>query len=525
MARATQLVASFGLRYEYNTPPREGRKRIEGTFNSTDLAIVPGLRRFIDGRTRIYEPDRNNFAPRAGLAYSPALFGVNQATVIRVGYGLCYDQILGAVVSQSRNVFPTFLTVNFAGGGFGRDFDLLTIFNPYTYFQATPTDLAPGSLNRLNGRQSTRQLVDAINFFANRNAPNESALGATLPARQLPTPFAHHYSLSLEQQLSANLLLSVAYAGTTGRNLLRFTTPNLGPNEFALPLGIDASEFQPEIYGFALPPGTRLTANGFPGGRPVSGVGFVSIFETTATSRYDALQVQLRAQGHRWQYQLAYTFSKALDDVSDVFDLAGAAALPQHSCTPNEPNCTYDSERGLANFDARHRLAYGFTYALPSFRERSRAYRFWLGGYEVAGTGQFQTGQPFTINSSYDVNLDGNLTDRLNSTSSIVSTGERARPFRLNGDPAAALASPGNDGRVGRNTFRGGSYLLLNLALNKNFAITERQQVSLRAEAFNFLNRANFALPVRFLEAHGFGASAETVTPGRRIQFALKYSF
>jgi len=42
---------------------------------------------------------------------------------------------------------------------------------------------------------------------------------------------------------------------------------------------------------------------------------------------------------------------------------------------------------------------------------------------------------------------------------------------------------------------------------------------------FNFINRANFAIPVRFLEAPGFGRSVDTVTPGRRIQLALKYLF
>jgi hypothetical protein len=44
-------------------------------------------------------------------------------------------------------------------------------------------------------------------------------------------------------------------------------------------------------------------------------------------------------------------------------------------------------------------------------------------------------------------------------------------------------------------------------------------------DIFNFINRANFGVPVRFLEAHGFGQAFDTVTPARRIQFALKYSF
>ena len=220
----------------------------------------------------------------------------------------------------------------------------------------------------------------------------------------------------------------------------------------------------------------------------------------------------------RLQYQAQYTFSKAEDDVSDVFDLAGASSLPQNSLTRA-------GERADSNFDARHRFAYNLTYSFSTFSDRSRAAQFWLGGLELASTGQFQTGQPFTVNSIFDVNLDGNLTDRLNSTSGIVETGDRQRPLVLQANPASLLAAAGQDGSVPRNSFRTGNLLLLNLAVIKNFRFTETQALTFRTEIFNITDRANFGVPVRFLEAPGFGQATETVTPGRRIQFALKYSF
>jgi hypothetical protein len=222
------------------------------------------------------------------------------------------------------------------------------------------------------------------------------------------------------------------------------------------------------------------------------------------------------------QYQVAYTFSKATDDVSDVFDLAGASALPQDSLEEN-----FVSERGPANFDVRHRFSYNFNYVFPELRNRSRAVRFFLGELELASTGQFQTGQPFTVNSIFDVNFDGNLTDRLNTTEGIVVTGDNRQPLRLTVNPFlnTLLAPPGQNGSIGRNTFRAGNLLLVNLAIIKNFAITKRQMLNFRAEIFNLTNRANFGIPVRFLEAPGFGQATDTVTPGRRIQFALKYSF
>jgi hypothetical protein len=230
--------------------------------------------------------------------------------------------------------------------------------------------------------------------------------------------------------------------------------------------------------------------------------------------------VQLRGRFHRaLQYQIAYTFSKATDDVSDVFDLAGASALPQDSFS-------LAAERGPANFDARHRLAYYFSYTFSRFAERGRAARALLGGLQLAGTGQFQTGQPFTVNSIFDVNLDGNLTDRLDNTNGIVITGNAAQPLRLATDNTfSMLAAVGQDGRVGRNTFRAGKLLDLNLAVIKDFAFTTTKKMTVRMEIFNFINRANFGVPERFLEEPGFGRATNTVTPARRIQFALKYSF
>jgi hypothetical protein len=278
----------------------------------------------------------------------------------------------------------------------------------------------------------------------------------------------------------------------------------------------------PQFTGFALSPGTQLSPAGkLVGGRPDPTIGTVNLFETSANSSYNALQLQVRGRfARRLLYNAAYTLSKAIDDVSDVFDLAGAPALPQDS---------FDlaAERGLANFDARHRFAYDFIYDFPSFANRGSAMHFIFNGLQIASLGQFQTGQPFTVNSLYDVNLDGNLTDRLNSTNGLIVTGDRRQPLQLaSGVSTFSLLAPiGQDGQVGRNTFHTGSILELDLALIKNFLIAGEKKMTFRMEVFNFINRANFGVPVRYLEAPGFGQATDTVTPGRRIQFALKYSF
>ncbi|MGH9943747.1 MAG: hypothetical protein ACRD9R_15485, partial [Pyrinomonadaceae bacterium] len=550
------LTLSFGLRYEYNTPPREMNRQIEDTFDAPELQFVPGLRRFIGERERIFEPDRNNFAPRVSVAYSPDFFGRDRyATVLRAGYGLYYDQILGAVVSQSRNVYPSYLTVNFAGGlnnlrfvpgSSPRGDACVGFFNQCQFQIVNPSNrlpilgaplsnniriVQPGTLNTVNPSLSFAQLVSFVNSIVRGpdGAPNVSGFGVTIPEQNLKMPMAHHFSFTWDQQFGPTLALSVGYIGTRGRNLLRFNTPNLGPNAYVSPLTFsllnegNASNlaFTPSFFGLTLSPGAQLSADNtrIVGGRPVADAGTIYRFESSASSDYDALQVQLRTRLRRTlQMQASYTFSKADDDVSDVFDLAGASSLPQNSLD-------LSGERGPANFDARHRFAYNFIYSLPTFDGRSTFLRALFGDTQIAGIGQFQTGQPFTVNSIFDVNLDGNLTDRLDSADGLVRTGDRRQPLRLTADPTALLAPVGQDGSVGRNSYRAGNFLEVDLALIKNFRFGESQGVGLRVDVFNATNRANYGIPVRFLEAPGFGQAVNTVTPGRRVQVSLKYNF
>ena len=221
------LSFSYGLRYEYNTPAREVNGRVESSFANPALSLVPGLSTFIAGRTKTYESDKNNFAPRVGIAYSPELFA-GKTTVLRAGYGLFYDQILGAVVSQSRNVFPRFLTVNLAGGLGNVFFDPngdspfpLGFINPST----NASLVEPFSLNTRSSQSTLANQIDMINCIASAglgncanfaglpdlggfSLPSASGVEVTLPARNLHMPNAHHYTFSFEQQVTPNTVIS-----------------------------------------------------------------------------------------------------------------------------------------------------------------------------------------------------------------------------------------------------------------------------------------------------------------------------
>jgi hypothetical protein len=476
---------TLGLRYELNTVPQEVNRRIESTFADPQVQQLPELVRLLNGRSSIYNSDRNNFAPHIAIAWDP--FGRGK-TSLRGGYGLYYDQILGAVVSHSRSVFPNFVTLDFAGvnasllaspqgdpdvlfaNGFG-------FVNPA--LTAQPRTLS-GYQTGLLGSPGDF-LLNLGEYFSGNAA---GAAGATffLPADNLVTPFSQHWAFTVEQQWRNDYLLSMAYVGTRGSQLMRFSTPNLGPN--AIPV-IREVIVTRNIPGF----GGEIVAPGF--GRPAPSLGSYTLIVSDANSTYHGLQAQLNRRFARGlQFTAAYTWSHAIDEVSDFFRLAGARNIAQSQERPAE-------ERGDANFDIRHRFVFSSIWELPWWKQRRL-----LGGWQLAAIGTFQGGQPYSIYSFGDDNLDGNFTDRI-------------IPLE-NGTTIAG---------AGRNNFRASGTAAVDIAATKKLPIAGRQSVELRAEFFNLFNRTHFGIPVNEVLFPSFGKPVNTRVPGRVIQFALKYSF
>jgi hypothetical protein len=473
---------TLGVRYDYNTVPTEVNRKIESTFNQPEVFAI-GLDRFLAGRTRIYEKDTNNFAPYLSFAWDPFKRGM---TSIRGGYGIYYDQILGAVVSQSRNVFPTFTTLDLAGATISNN---NIVPSPVLGF-INPSSLAVGgTLNTYNQQRLgnpaalIRQLGQNFTGFA------AGAAGAAfvLPVNDLVTPYAQHWSLTVEQQLGRDFLVNAAYVGTRGVHLLRFSTPNLGPNAIPQVTSVGSNGNQPVFNGTIVAPsrGTNLR------GRPFPLLGSFTSIESDANSIYHALQLQLnRRFSGGLQFTTAYTWSHAIDEVSDVFDLAGTLSLPQDIFNVR-------GERANANFDVRHRFVYSAVWDLPFLKEN-----IIFGGWQLASIGTFQTGQPFTVISCCDANLDGNLTDRV----------------------------------VPRNSLRAPGVATVDLAVNKFFRFSDRYSLEFRSEFFNLFNRAHFGIPVHQLFFGGLNTNfrpldvddpiyVDTLIPARTVQFAIRFTF
>ena len=572
------LTLDYGLRYELNTVPREVNSRIEDTFsmgglptsdpsfsvtapftdgrvifNSQNLlnsfnATLGALRGALGGRDKIFDNDRNNFGGHLGFAWDPFAANTNQVgkTAIRGGVGAYYDLTLGSVVSQSRNVFPTFLPLNVDANTFAyaqnRYFEpiptgIRAIFNPlFALFDVTRNNqaatlslIAPNQLNAIGLPPGV--LPQVLGLLFNPAAvgtlpsgrtllPSGGGLAYTLPDNNLRSPYALHYNLQFERELYSDFLVNLAYVGTRGVKLTRFRTPNGGPNSVTLP--IDPLGLAPNpIVAIALPPLSDVNANKF--SRPNPLLGAYTIFDSSSASTYHSFQATVTKRfSQGYQFGAAYTWSHAIDDVSDVFDVAGAFVLPQD-------DRALGLERGDANFDVRHRFALSSTGDLPflhRYNDDKSAAGFFLGGWQYATFMTYQTGQPFTVNTSYDINMDGNLTDRIDTLNGLALINSRQRKLRLTApNSTALLAAFGANGRIGRNFFRASGVAKTDFALAKNFTVREGQFVLFRVEAFNIFNRTHFAIPVRVLEAPSFGSSVDTLLNPRQVQFALKYVF
>jgi hypothetical protein len=517
------FTINAGLRYELYTVPTDVNRRIERTFSASsdqfghlnpaaftqaNGAIVragnlafdtafASLQDFIGKREKIYDGDRTNFAPRFGFAWDPS---GNGRTAIRAGYSLTYDANLGAVTSQSRNVFPTFVPINL-----DLNFQEPTgqFLNSPTFLNFIPTGtplIRPGTLNVFSAPSGG--VATALGTLLQQAIPTAGAslssngLAFTLPEENYTSSYAQHFVFSVEHQLRNDYLVSVAGVSTRGLHLARFATPNAGL--ISTPVLLSSPQVPLRILD--LPP----TASGATeSGRPVRGLGAFTIFQNSANSSYHSLQFSLEKRMSRnLQFRGNWTWSHAIDEVSDPFDARGFYSLPQDAGR-------IDQERASANFDVRHRVS-GFTVWTP---------RNW----QVALVTEFQTGQPFTVNTAQDRNGDGNLTDRLNSTAGLdVHSGEAQRIVLSPGTTALSLVAPRRqDGRVGRNTFRTDGIATVDVAISRRFNVGN-SALDLRLETFNLFNQTSYGIPVRILESPGFGRAYDLQINPRTIRIGFK---
>lgn len=436
------LTLTLGLRYEYNQPPVDATDRANLYNPATRSLAQVGTGGMPRGGS---EPDRNNFAPRLGVAWRPG----RGRTVVRAGYGVYYDQ---SALATGEGLYFNAPYFNF------------NLFFPL-------------------GAQLPLSLSDPFPAFFPVAIPS-SALAVQ---RDLRTAYTQQWNFNVQQELGRSRVIELAYAGSKGTKLLGARDLNQ-PNP------------SPQI----------------PNLRPQPQFADINILESRGDSNYQSLQARLQQSFQHGLAALAsYTWSKSIDDASNFFTSAGDANFPQDSRNTR-------AERGLSNFDLRHRFSLSYGYDLPLGKGRLR------GGWQTFGIWTFQTGRPFSVylipntdNSNTGQSILGFVgNDRPNVLRSPSTSNQS--PDRWFDTRAFALPAFGTFGNAGRNILSGPAYQSINASLVKNTHIAERAELQFRVEAFNLLNRANFDLPDIFFGSPTFGVIQSAQSP-RRIQFGAKF--
>jgi hypothetical protein len=223
--------------------------------------------------------------------------------------------------------------------------------------------------------------------------------------------------------------------------------------------------------------------------RPYKGFGSIRQTDNVANSMYNSLQVAWnRRYSGGLQFGVSYTLSKSMDNGSN-----------QRDVVPD----TYDISMlwGPSEFDARHILVFNYLYDLPFFKNHSTLSGKLLGGWQISGVTQFQTGLPCSVAGPADytgVGLDSNFGCGQNGQYWVVSgTPKIIGTFGPNGqwfDTSVFTKPPAgtfNTQRV-RNLIYQPGYQNWNLGLFKSFPIDEQRGLQFRAEAYNFINHPNW---------------------------------
>lgn len=418
----------------------------------------------------LVNPSWNNWGPRIGFAYD--LTGQGK-TVIRGGVGIMYERIQGndmynGAVNPPGDPNPTLNNVSLDNPG---------------------TNLVSG------------QTIAAANLPI-------LPLGVTGIADNYKPPTSTQYSLGVQQGIGTHTVLNISYVGSQGRHENFYQAINLPP--------------------IADLPG--MVAAGSLNNQDVTYLGFggIRLAQNEGNSRYNSLQTSLNGTVHHdLHLQVAYTLSKAEDSTT-----SNGSGGDLNNATNPYAGWAYDF--GPSQFDRRSVFFANFVYDIPLFRSDSnRLVKGTLGGWQFSGIITEESGAPLnlSVNGTTAKSIIGNSGVRPDLTGSISYPKTVASWF----NPAAFSApacSTGPDcyGNLGFDAIRGPGRNNFDLALMKNFVVSERFRMEFRAEAFNAWNHTQFKGDANNggistnVGASNFGAVTGAFD-GRQWQFALKAIF
>jgi hypothetical protein len=286
-------------------------------------------------------------------------------------------------------------------------------------------------------------------------------------------------------------------------------------------------------------------------GQPSGGVPFqfynpqfsaLYAWSSMGTSAYNAGQFTLRSRPtHGLQFDFNYTLSKSIDEGSD------AERVPTYGGLSAIINTWAPKQlRGPSDFDARHQINSNWVYDLPFGRGRhfgngwNRMTDTFVGGWQISGIYRWTSGFPFSVpaggtwNTNFQLSGNAELVGTRPKAGVFFNSNGDPFAFNLGSDPVAfanqffRLPYPGESGP--RNNFRGPGFFGVDLGVNKNFHITERQILRFSAYAYNLTNSVRFdSATISFNGAltnpSSLGQYSGTITKPRVMEFALRYQF
>ena len=415
----------------------------------------------------LIRPDWSGWAPRMGFAYD--LSGTSKRA-LRGGLGIFNS--LGELDYTAETRLSAPLTEFLFG------LDLCRFYGPGACGQSyAPATLSYGLAYQLG---------------------NSSPVAISSPPN-IRNGYVYEWSLSYEQELTPNTVLSLSYTGSDGHKLPRRSLQNQGlPNL----------------------PGERRGTHPQPGSNQY-------VRATDVNTNYNALVARLeRRLSGGLTFAAGYTYGKSLDTASGL-----------NGTNQAQDDYNLRAEYGLSDFDMRQRVTVSGLWQFP-FGARARwakegVSRRILGEWQLANIFTLQTGQPLT--AVLDTALSGTQS---NGTDRPDLVGDRNLPGGQRGvsrwfntsafvtppifdDAQGTYSIPGNEGR---NVITGPGLGTWDSSLERHFRLSEHVNTVFRADFFNLTNHPNFDRPGLIYGTSNFGmiSSAEN---SRQIQFSLRLNW
>jgi hypothetical protein len=491
-----RLTLNLGLRWEVFGSPSEVKNRLSNIILGSGSDIFQQIANARAGRvSELFKTKHTNFAPRIGIAWDP--FGQGH-TVIRSGFSIAYLEPYSDLYTNASRFDPPESSFIDSYPVFGVGTDINYTFPP----QPSPDNFAP--VSSTGGVVGSKVAMEGVN-------PN------------LRTAYSMQWFLGVQQEFLRNYALSVNYVGTRGVGLYTREDWNRYAGDVCNATTCD------------------FTVNNYN-----QDWGQVYYTSNEDSSTYHGLNAQVRANYHHGlMFTANYTLGKVLDLVSDAglgdyFNVSSSGGLYAGVQDPAKISADW----GPSEFDVRHRFTVTALWDLPKPKSDSAFVQKALGGWQLNTIISLQSGRPFDVFcglawfNGCDFNMDGLNYDRPNTPANVQYSGFSTSQFVSGLFPVSTfcpggltpffLGTPcvpvGQDGTLGRNSFRGPAYKDVDFAIFKNTNITEKVKLQFRTEIFNLFNHTNLFQPQGDMGNPQFGKSTQAFA-ARQIQFGLKFIF